>query len=381
MKRITRRSLLRALPTLAGMAWVARHSQPAYARTHAAGIPLLSPEETLKRAQAAGQLTVALVPTDWANYAGIIDAFSTKYSLPVKTIETKGNAQVVIDALRNSRELEANAPDVIDVPFEFGMQAKRENLLASYFAAGWRKIPAFLKDAQGFWSGSHFGVMAFEVNTDMVPTPPQDWSDLLKPIYKGMLALAGDPRKSPLAAHTVMAASAALSNGRLGRRGSTPGMSFFSQLNKAGNLLPNVANRDSLIAGKTPITFRWDYHALQERDLLPNKIKVIVPKRGVLARTYVQGVNALASNPYGARLWMDFLHSDEGQNLLLNGYARSTWFGDLLKREAIPTDQLAKLPEPQSYLHTIFPGAAQITSALAEIKEKWDSLVGLNFTS
>lgn len=381
MKRISRRSLLRTLPTLAGMAWLTRYSQPADASTTAAGIPLLSPEETLKRAQETGQLTVALVPTDWANYSGVIDAFSKKYSLPVKAIETKGNAPIVMDALRNSRELETNAPDVIDVPFEFGVQAKRENLLAPYFAAGWQKIPAFLKDAQGFWSGSHFGVMAFEVNTEMVPNPPQDWLDLLEPAYQGMLALAGDPRKSPLAAHTVMAAAAAMSNGRLGRRGSTPGMSFFGQLKKAGNLLPTVANRESLIASKTPITFRWDYHALQERDLLPNKIKVIVPKRGVLARTYVQGVNALASNPYGARLWMDYLHSDEGQNLLLNGYARSTWMGDLLKREAISADQLAKLPEPASYLHTIFPGAAQITSALAEIKEKWDSLVGLNFTS
>jgi hypothetical protein len=32
------------------------------------------------------------------------------------------------------------------------------------------------------------GVLSFETNTQAVPNPPKDWSDLLKPEYKGKIA-------------------------------------------------------------------------------------------------------------------------------------------------------------------------------------------------
>ena len=66
-----------------------------------------------------------------------------------------------------------------------------------------------------------------------------------------------------------------------------------------------------------------------------------------------------------------FLHSDEGQLLLLKGYARSTWFGDLARRGVIPPEQMDKLPPAADYAATIFPGFNQTAKALKTIVEGW----------
>ena len=60
----------------------------------------------------------------------------------------------------------------------------------------WDSIPDSIKDPDGNWCGDYYGVLTFETNTAIVPNPPKDWSDLLKPEYKGQVALAGDPNVS-----------------------------------------------------------------------------------------------------------------------------------------------------------------------------------------
>ena len=48
-------------------------------------------------------------------------------------------------------------------------------------------------------------MLAFEVNTAVVKNVPTDWADLLKPEYKGQVALAGDPTVSNQAISGVWA--------------------------------------------------------------------------------------------------------------------------------------------------------------------------------
>ena len=91
--------------------------------------------------------------------------------------------------------------------------------------------------------------MAFEVNKDAVENVPQDFSDLLKPEYKGKVALSGDPRASAQAQNAILAA--ALANG-----GSLdnvePGLAFFKQLNEAGNFVPVAGKQMTVAKGETP---------------------------------------------------------------------------------------------------------------------------------
>ena len=49
-------------------------------------------------------------------------------------------------------------------------------------------------------------------------------------------------------------------------------------------------------------------------------VEVVVPKTGVVAGVYVQAISAYAPHPNAAKLWMEYLYSDEGQIGWLKGY-------------------------------------------------------------
>src|SRR5207245_5161012 len=111
----------------------------------------------------------------------------------------------------------------------------------------------------GNWYGDYYGVLSFAVNKDAVKNTPQDWADLLKPDYKGQVALAGDPRTSNQAIQSVFAA--ALANGG-SLDNAQPGLDFFAKLNEAGNFVPIIAKTANVASGDSPIRIAWTYNAL-----------------------------------------------------------------------------------------------------------------------
>ena len=328
-------------------------------------------------AQEEGTLTTIALPHDWCNYGEAIETFKSKYSLEVNELDPNAGSGDEIEAIKANQDNPGpQAPDVIDVGLSFGPSAKEEDLLQPYKVATWDSIPDEAKDPDGYWWGDYYGVLAFEVNTAVVANVPQDWSDLLKPEYAGQIALAGDPRVSNQAIQAVYAA--ALANG-----GSLddpqPGLDFFAQLNEAGNLLPGIANAATVAAGETPITIRWTYNALSNRDTTAESggpdIEVVVPASGRFAGVYVQGISAFAPHPNAAKLWQEFLFSDEGQNIWLKGYCHPIRYENLVETDAVPAEQLAKLPDVEG---AVFPSLDQLNAATELITSNWDAEVGLN---
>jgi putative spermidine/putrescine transport system substrate-binding protein len=329
-------------------------------------------------AKKEGELSVMALPHDWANYGEMIEGFKKKYGLKINEINPDAGSADEIEAIKANKDNKGpQAPDVIDVAFTFGGSAKKDGLIQPYKVSTWDSIPAALKDADGFWYGDYYGVLTFEVNADVVKTLPQDWNDLLKPEYKGQVALAGDPRKSGQAISAVYAA--ALANGG-SLDDASPGLAWFDKLNKAGNFVPVIAKPATIAKGETPIAIRWDYNALANRDTSAGnpKIEVIVPKSGVLAGVYVQAISAYAPHPNAAKLWMEYLYSDEGQLIWLKGYAHPIRFDDMVKRNVIPAELMGKLPSPESYKAAAYPTADQLASSKKTITEGWDKLVGAN---
>ena len=72
---------------------------------------------------------------------------------------------------------------------------------------------------------------------------------------------------------------------------------------------------------------------------------------------------------------MDFLYSDEGQILWMQGYCHPIREADLRARGVIPADLLAKLPDVSG---AVFPTLDQLNSAKDLITANWDSVVGAN---
>jgi putative spermidine/putrescine transport system substrate-binding protein len=329
-------------------------------------------------AKKEGQLTVIALPHDWVNYGEMIQRFSDKYGIAVNELNPDGSSGEEIEAIKaNKGNMGPQAPDVVDVGLSFGPSSKADGLLAPYKVQTWDTIPADIKDKDGYWYGDYYGALAFEVNSDIVKNPPKDWADLLKPAYKGQVALAGDPRSANQGIMAVVAASLA-SGGSV--TNMDPGLKFFDKLNKAGNFVPLIAVPGTVASGETPITMRWDYNALSNKDKSagnPN-ISVIIPASGVVAGVYIQAISAYAPHPNAARLWMEFLYSDEGQIIWLKGYGHPARFNDLAKRKVIPSDVAAKLPPSAAYVKAVFPSLEQQDAEKKAIADGWDKVVNVN---
>ncbi len=352
-------------------------STPAASQPPAAGgYDEFVPDPTLLAAAKAEEtVTTIALPHDWCNYGESIETFKTRTGLAVNELDPNAGSGDEVEAIRANKDNPGpTAPDVIDVGLSFGPLAKGESLLAPYKVATWESIPGDAKDQDGYWWGDYYGVLSFEVNTDEVDNVPQDWSDLLKPEYEGQVALAGDPRTSNQAIQTVYAAGLA-NGGSLDN--AQPGLDFFKQLNDAGNLNPTIATAATVAAGETPITIRWTYNALSSRDASAASggpvIEVVVPTSGRFAGVYVQGISAYAPHPNAAKLWQEFLYSDEGQNIWLKGYCHPIRYEDLVANDKVPSDQLAKLPDVAG---AVFPSLDQLNAATKLITENWDSAVG-----
>ena len=332
-------------------------------------------DELIAAAQAEGTLTTIALPRDWCNYGAAIDTFKAKYGLEVNELDPNAGSGDELEAIRANKDNQGpQAPDVIDVGFAFGPQAKEEGLIQPYKVATWDSIPAEVKDEEGYWYGDYYGVLAFQVNTDVVTEVPKDWADLLNPAYNGQVALAGDPRTSNQAIQSVYASS--LANGG-SLDDAAPGLDFWAQVNAAGNLVPVIASNATFATGETPITIQWDYLALANRDTFAGNpaTEIVIPATGVFAGVYVQAISAYAPHPNAAKLWMEFLYSDEGQNIWLSGYCHPIRYNDMAARDVIPADLAAKLPAAELYANAVFPSLDQLTAAKELITSQWDSVV------
>ncbi|MCB9136009.1 MAG: extracellular solute-binding protein [Anaerolineales bacterium] len=331
--------------------------------------------ELVAAAKAEGSLTTIALPHDWCNYGAVIDGFKAKYGLEVNELNPDAGSGDEVEAIKANKDNKGpQAPDVIDVGFAFGPSSKAENLLMPYKVSTWDSIPADAKDADGYWYGDYYGVLAFLVNTDIQPDVPKDWSDLLDPKYSGQVALSGDPRTSNQAIQSVFAA--ALANGG-SLDNAQPGLDYFAKLNSGGNLVPLISNNGLVAKGETPIRITWDYNALAAIDSFEGNpaAQVVVPASGRFAGVYVQAISAYAPHPNAAKLWMEYLYSDEGQLAWLGGYCHPIREQDMRARGVIPADMLAKLPDVSG---AVFPTVAQLDAAKVLITENWDSAVGAN---
>jgi putative spermidine/putrescine transport system substrate-binding protein len=333
-------------------------------------------DELVAAAKAEGMLTTIALPHDWCGYGGVIAGFKAKYpEITVNELNPDAGSADEVEAVKANKDNKGpQAPDVVDVGLAFGPQMQAEGLLMPYKVATWDEIPADLKDADGHWYGDYYGVMAFGVNKDIVKNTPADWPDLLKPEYANSVALTGDPRASILAI-----LSAGMSRGAApGKESGEKGLAFFAELNKAGNFVPVSGKTGTIAQGATPIVIGWDYNLLAWRDGMAGNppMDVVVPATGTLAGVYVQGISAYAPHPNAAKLWMEYIYSDEGQLGWLAGYCHPIRFNAMSAAGKIPQDLLDKLPPAEGYAKAVFPTVEQQGANKEAVTGGWDTVVG-----
>ncbi|MGZ5385771.1 MAG: ABC transporter substrate-binding protein, partial [Acidimicrobiia bacterium] len=231
------------------------------------------------------------------------------------------------------------------------------------------------KDPDGYWYGDYYGVLAFEVNTNEVTAPPAEYADLLKPDYNGQVALSGDPLTSNAAALSVWAAG--LATGATGEEAAQAGLEYFKQLNESGNFVPIDGDSRTVGIGETPILIDWSYNSIANDVSLAGNpdLETIVPSAGRLAGVYVQAISAYAPHPNAAKLWMEYLYSDEGQLGWASGFCHPIRFNAMTEAGTIPAAIAEQLPSTEG---AFFPTIDEINAAKDVIVGGWDEAVGVS---
>lgn len=345
-------------------------ASPAAAATSAADIGGM--DALVAAAKAEGSLNLIALPRDWAGYGDLLDNFGAKYGITVTVDNPEASSADAVNAIK-SLEGQKRAPDAVDIGTAFAINGAKEGLYAPYRVATWDDIPESQKSPDGTWYADYGGYISIGCDAAKVTVCPESFADLAKPEYKGKVALTGDPLKSNSALMSVW--SAALANG-----GSVdniaPGIDYFGKLKASGNYVPVKATAATIQSGETPIVVDWDYlNAAKTKDLAAAGVNwtVAVSSDATIGSYYAQAISATAPHPAAARLWQEYLYSDEGQNGYLAGYARPARLPAMEASGTVDASLAGNLPTVD--VKAEFPTDAEATAAKNTLTQTWSSAV------
>jgi putative spermidine/putrescine transport system substrate-binding protein len=302
-------------------------------------------------------------PEQWANWGEVLNAFTTKTGIAAPS-DPKNSGQTIA-----ALEAEAAAPqaDTAYYGIVFGIEATEKGLVEPYQPAGFADIPDALKEPSGAWMTVHQGTIAFLVNTDELDGAPvpQCWADLQKPEYANKVGML-DPTQAAVGYSVLTAANLAL-GGSL--ENFDPGIAYFAELAGQGLILPAQTATAMVQQGEIPILIDADFNGyqLKHRDNAP--IEVVIPCEGTLSIPYVMSLVKGAPHADAGKALLEFVLSDEGQQLFAASYLRP-----VRNVEVDPAIAEGMVPASE-YERVISPDFAQMRAVQAEVVERWSTEV------
>ncbi|MBI4860011.1 MAG: extracellular solute-binding protein [Candidatus Riflebacteria bacterium] len=316
------------------------------------------PEALAAAAKQEGQIVTYGCPADWAGYGAVAEMLQKKIGLS----HTDTQMPSMDEITRMAAEKDKPVADIADIGLQFGPIAQDKQVLLAFRHSKWDEIPAWAKDANGLYSATYSGAMAFLVDTKTVKNVPRSWKDLLKPEYKGMVTLQ-DPRAAANGQFAVIAA--AFANG--GSEDSlTPGINYFAQLQKSGNLnTAALPDKDTLLKGQSGVALLWDFQGLAWKKSVPG-LEVLIHSDGSTFGPYATVINKYSRHPNAARLWIETVLSDEGQIAFARSGARP------IRKVTLPPDvQAGLLPEAQYAVVKPIANWKNMESICKKLAERW----------
>ena len=217
-----------------------------------------------------------------------------------------------------------------------------EGLLEAYQAENASHIakPQY-KNADGYWYGIYTGILGFMVNTDelerMGLEAPQDWPDLLKPEYKGLIWLSN---------YNTAGTAKLVINTMIQKYGHDEGIQYLVDLDKNIEVYTKSGSGPSknVGTGECVIGIGWLSTGLTaQRNSGSSAIAMWAPAaEGVPGRVQTTAIFADAPHPNAAKLWQEFALSPQCMELMEdNGCSRfpTVWDG----QETMPDMDPAQL--------------------------------------
>ncbi|MGG7449013.1 ABC transporter substrate-binding protein [Kosakonia oryzendophytica] len=203
------------------------------------------------------------------------------------------------------------APDVLLIADSVTMESlKQQHLLAPYSSPQAARFDAQLYDKEGYYYGTKLITTGIAYHSK-APVKPTSWQDLLKPELKNMTTLP-----SPLYSGAAQIHQATLMTD------PSLGWGYYEKLKENGAMPQNGngAVMSAITSGSKAYGVLVDYMAIREKAK-GAPIEFVFPKEGVSIVTEPVAMLKGAKNPEGAKAFIDFVLSDEGQKLVLQqGY-------------------------------------------------------------
>ena len=255
-------------------------------------------------------------PPEWADWASQLKSIKAKTGITVPP-DNKNSGQALAQLVA---EKASPVADVTYLGVTFGIQAKKEGVVANYKPAHWDDIPAGLKDPAGAWFTIHSGTLGLMVNVDALrgKPVPKGWKDLLKPEYRGLVGYL-DPASAFVGYVGAVAVNQAF-GGSL--ENFDRAIKYFSDLQKNQPIVPKQTSYARVLSGEIPILFDYDFNAYRGKYKDKANIAFVIPAEGTVIVPYVMSLVAKGPNPENAKKVLDHLMSDEGQAIWANAYLR-----------------------------------------------------------
>ncbi|MCW0234360.1 MAG: extracellular solute-binding protein [Ferrovibrio sp.] len=298
-------------------------------------------------------------PPEWADWGSQLKAIQARLGIQVPP-DNKNSGQAIAALIAEK------ANPVADVTYLGGIAAdpaKDAGVLTPYKPKNWEKIPADLKDPDGYWFTIHSGTLGLFVNKQALGNKPvpQSWADLLKPEYKGLVGYL-DPTSAAVGQLGVMAVNLALGGSY---DNLDPAIKYYKQLAKNEPIVPKQTSYARVISGEIPILLDYDFNAYRGKYTDKAPVEFVIPKEGSVVFPYVMGLANKGPNAENGKKVLDFVLSDESQAMWGNAYLRPVFAQHLSK------ESKAKFLPDADYARAKPIDLKKLAAAQAKIVERY----------
>mgnify|MGYP000678863187 CR=1 FL=1 len=189
-----------------------------------------------------------------------------------------------------------------------------EGLLEAYEAENASHLTGDMyRNADGYWYGIYKGILGFMVNTDelerMQLEVPQDWADLLKPEYQGLIWLSN---------YNTAGTAKLVINTMIQKYGHDEGIQYLVDLDKNIEVYTKSGSGPSKNVGTGECVIGIGFLHDGITQILDNgytNIQLVIPSSGTSFEIGATAIFKGAAHPNAAKLWIEFALSPDCVNI------------------------------------------------------------------
>lgn len=308
-----------------------------------------------------GGKLVVYSPNSDGEIEGILMYFGDKYNIEIE-LQSMGTGEVISKLVAEKENPQA---DVMFGGMNLGVYNSNKDLFQEYVAKGDDKLPEGYRNKTGFFTNYLLSGSNLLVNTTLeaeLGLNIKGYADLLDPKLKGKLA-SGDPTKSS-------SAWAQLSNMLLvmGGYDSKKAWDFIEDLvvQLDGKILGSSSSvYKGVAAGEYVAGLTYEDPSVSLIADGATNLRVVYPEEGAVWLPAASAIVAGAENVDNAKLFMDFLISDECQTIIAG----------LTNRPVNTTiEQTNEFMKPFSEINLVFEDIEYVASKKTEYQGFWTEI-------